>query len=244
MRSGIKIGELAKRTGVSVRALRHYDEIGLLRPLGRSEGNQRLYSGAEVARLQRIVALRQLGFGLNRIGALLDGDGVDAVALIDAQRESLRARIVQLERLTGLLDAARRDLELGQNLDVDRMIALTEMTTMVERHYTEGQRAFLAQRRRELGDDRIADAEAAWPELIEEVLAAMDSGVPATAPEALELAARWRALIEAFSGGDAGIERTLGTVWEQDGDRLVQEHGLNPRMPEAFAYIQQALTRG
>ncbi|MEA2488332.1 MAG: hypothetical protein QOH21_124, partial [Acidobacteriota bacterium] len=56
-----KIGELAKRTGVSVRTLHHYDEIGLLTPSHRTESGHRLYGREEVIRLQQIVSLRQVG---------------------------------------------------------------------------------------------------------------------------------------------------------------------------------------
>lgn len=67
-----QIGDLAKQTGLSVRALRHYDELGLLRPSERSEAGYRLYAEADVRRLYRIVALRQLDFPLEEIASLLD----------------------------------------------------------------------------------------------------------------------------------------------------------------------------
>src|SRR6476646_6711292 len=60
-----KVGELAKRTGVSVRALHHYDEIGLLSASLRSESGYRLYTEADVIRLQQIRSLRSLGFSLD-----------------------------------------------------------------------------------------------------------------------------------------------------------------------------------
>lgn len=67
------IGELAKRTGVTVRTLHHYDQIGLLVPTGRSEAGHRRYSAQDVARLQQIVGLKQLGFRLlEEIKGLLD----------------------------------------------------------------------------------------------------------------------------------------------------------------------------
>ncbi|HKO00391.1 MAG TPA: MerR family transcriptional regulator, partial [Thermoanaerobaculia bacterium] len=67
-----KVGELAKRTGMSVRTLHHYDAIGLLQPSRRSESGHRLYDRDDVARLQQIKSLRQLGFALDEIRELLD----------------------------------------------------------------------------------------------------------------------------------------------------------------------------
>ena len=67
----LKVGELARRTGLTVRTLHHYDDIGLLRPSGRSGSlhgsGHRLYTAADVARLHQIVCLKQLGFSLDRI---------------------------------------------------------------------------------------------------------------------------------------------------------------------------------
>src|SRR6185295_2136088 len=75
-----RIGEVAAATGLTVRALHHYDEIGLLAPSGRSEAGYRLYADEDVRRLYRIVAFRRLGFALGEIGALLDSEGADGAA--------------------------------------------------------------------------------------------------------------------------------------------------------------------
>src|SRR5437764_11647382 len=68
----LKVGELARRTGLTVRTLHHYDEIGLLKPSLHTESGHRLYTAGDVARLQQIVSLRQLGFALEEIHACLD----------------------------------------------------------------------------------------------------------------------------------------------------------------------------
>jgi DNA-binding transcriptional MerR regulator len=67
----LKIGELAKRTGLTVRALHHYDAIGLLSPSARSDAGYRLYNEADIARLHRILALRRFGLALADIGTTL-----------------------------------------------------------------------------------------------------------------------------------------------------------------------------
>jgi DNA-binding transcriptional MerR regulator len=68
-----KVGELARATGLTVRTLHHYDEVGLMRPAARTAAGHRLYSAEDVRRLYSIVALRGLGFGLPEVSALLDG---------------------------------------------------------------------------------------------------------------------------------------------------------------------------
>ena len=75
-----RVGEVAARTGVSVRTLHHYDEIGLLRPGGRTESvhgaGHRRYTTADLARLQQILSLRQLGFSLDEVADALGKPGV------------------------------------------------------------------------------------------------------------------------------------------------------------------------
>ncbi|KQN67535.1 hypothetical protein ASF04_17235 [Duganella sp. Leaf61] len=68
----LKIGELAKRTGLTVRTLHHYDAIGLLQPSARTDAGYRLYNRTDIARLHHIQALRKFGLSLADIGASLD----------------------------------------------------------------------------------------------------------------------------------------------------------------------------
>ena len=68
----IRIGEVAKRIGITIHTLRHYEALGLKPPARRNEGRQRLYGASEIARLQQIVMLKQLGLGLAEISTLLN----------------------------------------------------------------------------------------------------------------------------------------------------------------------------
>ena len=66
----LKVGELAQRTGLTVRTLHHYDAIGLLRPSLHTEAGYRLYTARDIVRLQQVLSLRQLGFSLDEIREL------------------------------------------------------------------------------------------------------------------------------------------------------------------------------
>lgn len=76
--STMHIGAVAERTGLSLRTLRHYDEVGLLRPTGRTDGGFRLYTDADVERLLLIRRMKPLGFTLEEMAELLEL--VDALA--------------------------------------------------------------------------------------------------------------------------------------------------------------------
>src|SRR3954454_18714659 len=109
----LKIGELARRTGLTIRTLHHYDEIGLLRPSLRTESGHRLYAAGDVARLQQVVSLRQLGFSLEEIGACLDRPDFSPTEVIRLHLARLREQVelqrqlcARLEALAALLHAA------------------------------------------------------------------------------------------------------------------------------------------
>src|SRR3954462_7931656 len=78
------VGELASASGLTVRTLHHWDEIGLLQPAERSAAGHRRYSSADVERLYRIVALRRLGLPLEQVGAALEVEGPDLTAAVAA----------------------------------------------------------------------------------------------------------------------------------------------------------------
>ncbi|MGB3301462.1 MerR family transcriptional regulator [Gordonia sp. (in: high G+C Gram-positive bacteria)] len=105
------VGRLAEMTGVTVRTLHHYDDIGLLSPTTRSSAGYRLYTRADVDRLQAIVVYRRLEMPLDQIAALLGGSD-DPVAALRKQRDAVISR---LGELTELVDAIDRAVERHMN---------------------------------------------------------------------------------------------------------------------------------
>ena len=110
------VGELSTLAGVSVRALHHYDEIGLLVPGGRSDAGYRLYSYADLERLQEILVWRQLGFALEDIRALLDDVAHDCETALLRQRELVQAELERLGATARALDAALAAHRQGEEM--------------------------------------------------------------------------------------------------------------------------------
>lgn len=81
----LKVGDLAKRCGLSVRMLHHYDTIGLLTPSARSDSGYRLYDKADVARLHQIQALRRFGMSLADVGAFLANPDIPLTTIVERQ---------------------------------------------------------------------------------------------------------------------------------------------------------------
>ena len=110
MDAGLTVGQVAERYGVTVRTLHHYDDVGLVAP-HRTAAGYRVYTDADLERLRTVVVYRRLGFPLDEIAQLLDGDA-DVVAHLRRQRAAVLTR---LDELTGLVAALDRALEAQVN---------------------------------------------------------------------------------------------------------------------------------
>src|SRR5439155_25862360 len=95
----LKVGELARRTGLTIRTLHHYDAIGLLRPSLHTEAGHRLYTAGDVARLQQVLSLRQLGFSLEEIRDCLDQNDFSPLEVIRLHVARLPEQIELQRRL-------------------------------------------------------------------------------------------------------------------------------------------------
>ncbi len=93
------VNQVSKLTGVSVRTLHHYDNIGLLKPTSITEAGYRLYDDEALARLQHILFFRELEFPLKQIGEILDSPGFDPVSVLEDQIRLLELRREQLDKL-------------------------------------------------------------------------------------------------------------------------------------------------
>ncbi|MGV9680593.1 MerR family transcriptional regulator [Nocardia sp. NPDC003482] len=145
-----RIGELARETGVTVRALHHYDRLGLLTPSSRTPGGHRCYTGDDVRRLHRIVALRDFGFGLGEIADLLRADADhDPRDLIREQLEVVDERIARAlvlrRRLLGVLGGLDRAVEPS----ISEFLRLTEETLAMTQPLTPEEFVRLVRRRRD-----------------------------------------------------------------------------------------------
>jgi MerR family copper efflux transcriptional regulator len=115
------IGAVAERTGLSLRTLRHWDEVGLVTPSGRSDGGFRLYTETDVERILLVRRMKPLGFSLDEMAELLDvADRLTAGQVIGADDVVLRDRLDQF-----VATARERRADLARKLDMaDELIAL------------------------------------------------------------------------------------------------------------------------
>ena len=234
--AALTVGELGRRTGLSVRTLHHYHAIGLLRPARRTAAGYRLYTIRDVMRLQQIVLLRGIGLSLPDIRKSLARDGPTLLDTIALHARRLRQHLAEQRRLCDRLEAIAERLRSPHPPTVDDIVDTIERTTMTDKYFTDEQHEFLAKRRTEVTDARIREVEAEWPRLIAEVRAEMDKGTPPGDPHVQALAERWRGLVEEFTGGNLGIARSVATMYREE-PAMRQKTGLDSAIME---YVSRA----
>lgn len=239
-RAGMKVGELAKRTGLTVRTLHHYDEIGLLRPGGRTASGHRLYGDAEVRRLQQIASLRHLGLPLDEIRDCLDRPEYALERVLDMQIDRIDEQIGRQARLRQLVAALRERVRSAESVSVDELTHTIEVTMTYEKYYSPEQIEQLRTRREEVGEARIRQVEKEWKDLFAAFEKAMDDGLAPESSEVALLARRSNALVAEFTGGDAGIQASLGKMMRSEGPQEVMgRHGMQMR-PGLWEYMGRA----
>ncbi|NEP55289.1 MAG: MerR family transcriptional regulator, partial [Moorea sp. SIO3C2] len=190
----LKIGELAKQTGLSIRTLRYYDEIGLLVPSHRTEAEYRLYSEADIAQLQQILSLRQLGFALKEIRECLENPDFSLPNVVNLHLARLKEQIAMSQSLFKKLSTLNRQLQSSQSVAVEDLMQIMENLTMTQQYLTQEQNDLL--------EARLNEEHTEWPRFLEQVRSHITQGHDLNDPEVQQLAWQWRDGIVSFVGGD------------------------------------------
>ncbi|MFF1299210.1 MULTISPECIES: HEAT repeat domain-containing protein [unclassified Streptomyces] len=212
------IGEVARRSGVSARMLRHYESLGLLRPSARTGSGYREYSGDDIRRIFHIESLRSLGLSLREIGRALDDPGFTPSALVDDLVRQTRERIAAE---TELLTRLRR-------IDAAEPAAWEDVLQIVVSLQALGSKSAAARQRAALSPAAEIPVEA----LVEAVLRETEPNVAG--------ALRW-ALARSGDGATALLAQGLGSPVAAVRERAVRSLAELPG-DEAIARLRDALT--
>jgi DNA-binding transcriptional MerR regulator len=199
----LKVGELARRTGLTIRTLHHYDEIGLLKPSLHTEAGHRLYTAADVARLQQVIALRQLGLALEEVRSCLDRPDFSPVELIRFHVARLREQIELQRGLCERLEAIAALLRTVGEVSAEEFLRTIEVMTMTENLYTPEQMKQFEEVGKRVTPEEIQAIHEAWAALLAEVRANRD--LDPASPQAQALARRWEELTERTLRGYQGF---------------------------------------
>jgi len=231
-----KVGALARQTGLTVRTLHHYDEIGLLAPSLRTGAGHRLYTADDLGRLLQILSLRQLGLSLDEVRESLARPESTLQQVLGLHIAKLRERIDLQQRLCRRLETVVERLRTAETVSVDEFIQTLEAMTMFEKHFTPEQLQEIQARGQQIGPERIREVEAEWPRLIAQVRAAMEKGTDPASPEVQDLARRWQELLREFTGGNPALQRGLNAMYAKE-QEVSSRTGIDPALMD---YISKA----
>ena len=226
----LKVGELARRTGLTVRTLHHYDEIGLLKPSVRSEAGYRMYAAQDVARLHAIQALRYLGLALGEIATILEGRNARPEAIIDQQMQALQRRIREATELHDRLALLREGLLAGKDPDIGDWVESLSLMATYGRHFSAGELKTIF--------SRYAEIEREWLALLPEVRAHMDAGGTVDSPQGQALTRRWTQLMMRWMRGDFALMERWGAMYRAEPSAA----GMRGAPPaDMIAYMERAI---
>ncbi|MGA6171583.1 MerR family transcriptional regulator [Streptomyces sp. NPDC012600] len=247
---GLTVGQVSQRLDVTVRALHHWDEIGLARPSLRTAAGYRLYTAGDLERLHRIVVHRELGLGLDKIRAVLDDGTADVPGALRAQRDQVAERIDRLQQLSAGLDRMIDAHERGLLLTVEQQAAIfgpqwdpDSPARARQRYGDTTQWRQYAERSASRGPEEwqaIADATADFDRALGD---AMDAGVTPGSPEAHQLVERHREVFAAYFPLTRQMQVCLGRMYEDDPGFAAHYDGIRTGLAAWFRRIIDADAR-
>lgn len=247
---GLTVGQASARLGVTVRALHHWDEIGLAQPSLRTAAGYRLYTAGDLERLHRIVVYRELGLGLDRIRTVLDDLTDDVLGALRAQRTQVAERIDRLQQLGAGLDRMIEAHEGGPLLTDEQQAAIfgpgwdPDGPARARRRYGDTtQWRQYAERSASRSPEEwqaVADAMADLDRALGE---AMDAGIPPGSPEANRLVERHSEVFAAYFPLTRQMQVCLGRMYEADPGFAAHYDGIRPGLAMWFRRIIDAGAR-
>jgi MerR family transcriptional regulator, thiopeptide resistance regulator len=242
-----RINEFAELAGVTVRALHHYDRLGLLKPTARTGTKYRLYSDSDLVRLEQIVVLKFLGMSLKEIGSVIDREASVASAL-ERQQRVLADKRRQLDYAmntiaqagTSLKSHGRPDWKLFRQIIQE--IEMQNTTDWSRKYYSDEAKAKIEERRTLWNPELQAQVTKDWNELFADIQASLDED-PAS-EKAQQLAARWKTLLAGFTGGDPEIQKGLNKMYADRDNWPAAEKERVEIKPEIWGFIQKAFAAG
>lgn len=236
----LKVGEVAKQAGVSVRTLHHYDSIDLVKPSDASESGHRLYNARDIERLQQVISLKSMGMSLTDIATFLKTKDASLENTLKLQEKLVERKILNLQNLHRLLQYLLTRIQQSNSTTTEDLLRLmkemNEMENTWKKLYTPEQMKSLSERYNQY-PDQVKEVEKAWPELFKQFEGALNRGLDPASAEVQALAAKAQHFIDLFTGGDKAIEANLDKGYEQNKESALKTWGVSA---DVFEYATKA----
>ena len=231
----LKIGELAKLAGVTVRTLHHYDRLGLLQATANRESGHRLYTSKDVERLQQILSFKSMGFSLEAIQKCLDGDAYDLKKTLKLQESLLLQNLEDMQHAYRSLRALLHKMDAGETPSLDEFFTFQKEVEHMKNYYTAEQLEYLKNRYEQYAD-KAKEVEKAWPVLFAKFEEAQKAGLAPNHLKVQVLVKEAEHYIDLFTGGDKEIRANLERM-NAETPEIYKQWGISK---ELYAYIQEA----
>ena len=215
-----------------MRALHHYDSIGLLSPSARTDAGYRLYNREDIARLHQVQALRRFGVALADIDTYLADPGSRLPAIVDQQIGALTRQIEQAGALRDQLTRLKRQLADDEQPELADWVTTLELMTMYDQYFTKEQRESLP------FFNGATNCIAEWDALVIRMHALRNAGTPPDHPQVQQLARNWMTMLERDTGGDAAQLVRVNAM--QDNEPALRAQ--NDITPELGEYVKQSFS--
>lgn len=230
----LTVGQLSKKSHVTVRTLQYYDRSGLLKPTAYSEGGRRLYSRQDSLRLQQILFLKTLGFSLEDIREqLLPTNSVmDLSEIFQKQKNILHEQQHRLEKSLHILEQILKEISEGIHLDLDHVFAVVGAIqqnnpyAFMVRHMGQDDLRHYSQKVEDENEQQRLDVRI--KDMTEELLQLKSQNMPPNSPPLQDLAHRWWEVILSLTDGDPEkIQKMFKhgadeSIWPEESKKLKQ----------------------
>ncbi|MGG0186959.1 MerR family transcriptional regulator [Bacillus rhizoplanae] len=234
-----KVGELAKQTGLTVRMLHHYDKMGLFSPSVSSDKGHRIYTETDIAKLQQIMSLKQLGFALGQIKEMIENPNLNPVEVIKAQLDSVKEYIRIQKQLCSRLEKIYELLNSQQEVSAEQFINLIEVTNMSkEKYFTQEQQDKMF-KQMELEERKQCVSE--WAEITAKIRMEYEKGTPSENLDVTQLAKQWNELLNKLTFRDPEISKAAERYYKENPE-VGKKLGIDKIDKHLSDYIKDAIS--
>lgn len=233
-----KVNELAEVSGVSIRTLHYYDEIGLLQPEFRSPNNYRQYGEESLVKLQQILFFRELGFNLNDIKTFITRPDFNIIEALQSQRTLLQKKADRLQQLMVTIDKTIITAQGNKNMNIKEYYEgfsdqqIEKYRNEVKERWGSATLSNSELRITKMGKVKFAELQKEGERIFQSVADNMSKGIDSSTIQ--NLVKEWRDWLEHFSNYSDEAALGLGQVYSQHPDFIKYYRKYGPDMPEFF----------
>jgi len=233
----MKIGELAKETGVSIRTLHYYDETSLLSPSSRGDSGHRIYDKSDVVRLHRILCLKKLDLSLEEIRDVIGKSNAQIETLLDRNIESIEAEISEKKETLRTLRGTQQLLDLKDEVDLAELIDFIKDISLSQEYFTEDQLNYMEEREEQVGVEAMRQIYKDIPRMTAVIREAIAANLSPTSPKVLAVVKQWSEIADTLVGSEDEDVTAVARKIVEENPEILSRHKLSQEMVD---YMRKA----